>query len=123
MAETAFDFDLLVRGGFPLQRFDADEKIFAQDDHGGCMYVVRTGKVAITAGGAVLENVGPNGTFGELALIDGSARSASAVAREPTEVAVIDEKAFLYLVERNPTFALDLMRRLAKRLRRMNESL
>ena len=123
MAETAFDFDLLVRGGFPLKRFDADEKIFAQDDHGACMYVVRTGKVAITAGGAVLENVGPNGTFGEMALIDGSARSASAVAREPTEVAVIDEKAFLYLVERNPTFALDLMRRLAKRLRRMNESL
>jgi len=42
---------------------------------------------------------------------------------EPAEVAVIDEKAFLYLVEKNPAFALDLLRRLAKRLRRMNESL
>jgi CRP-like cAMP-binding protein len=50
-------------------------------------------------------------------------RSATAVAREPTEVAVIDEKAFLYMVEKNPAFALDLMRRLARRLRRMNESL
>jgi CRP-like cAMP-binding protein len=123
MAETAFDFDLLVRGGFPLQRFAADQKIFTQDDHGACMYVVRSGKVGISAGGAVLETVGPNGTFGEMALIDRAPRSATAVAREPTEVAVIDEKAFLYLVQKNPAFALDLMRRLAKRLRRMNESL
>jgi len=123
MAETAFDFDLLVRGGFPLRCFAADEKIFVQDDEGACMYVVRSGKVGIVAAGAILETVGPNGTFGELALIDGSTRSATAIAREPTEAAVIDEKAFLYLVEKNPAFALDLLRRLARRLRRMNESL
>jgi len=123
MAETKFDFDLLARGGFPLQRFEADTRIFTQDDEGACMYVVRSGRVAIMAGGAVMETVDPDGTFGEMALIDGSPRSASAIAREPTEVAVIDEKAFLYLVEKNPGFALDLLRRLAHRLRRMNESL
>jgi CRP/FNR family transcriptional regulator, cyclic AMP receptor protein len=123
MAETAFDFDLLIRGGFPLKRFAAHEKIFLQDDVGACMYVVRSGKVAIMAAGAILENVGPNGTFGEMALIDGSPRSATAIAREETEVAVIDEKAFLYLVQKNPAFALDLLRRLSARLRRMTESL
>jgi CRP/FNR family cyclic AMP-dependent transcriptional regulator len=123
MPEPAFDFDLLARGGFPLRRFAANEKIFVQDDDGQCMYVVRSGKVGITAGGVVLETVGPNGTFGEMALIDGSARSATAIAREPTEVAEINERAFLYLVEKNPAFALDVMRRLAARLRRMNESL
>ena len=123
MAETTFDFDLLVRGGFPLKHFAEGEKIFVQDDEGACMYVVRSGKVGITAGGAVLETVGAGGTFGEMALIDGSPRSATAVAREPTEVAVIDEKAFLYLVEKNPAFGLDLLRRLSKRLRRMTESL
>jgi CRP-like cAMP-binding protein len=123
MAETAFDFEALVGGGFPLQRFAPDERIFTQDDEGAAMYVVRSGKVAIMSGGAVLESIGPNGIFGEMALIDGSPRSATAIAREPTEVAVIDEPAFLYLVERNPGFALDLLRRLATRLRRMNESL
>jgi CRP-like cAMP-binding protein len=123
MAQRLFDFDLLARGGFPLQRIEANAKIFVQDDPGGCMYVVRSGKVGILAGGTVLENIGPNGTFGEMALIDGAPRSATAVAREPTEVAVIDEKAFLYLVERNPTFALDLLRRLASRLRRTTENL
>ncbi len=87
------------------------------------MYVVRSGKVAIMSAGAVLEVIGPNGTFGEMALIEGSPRSATAIAREPTEVAVIDERAFLYLVQRNPAFALDLLRRLSERLRRMTESL
>jgi CRP-like cAMP-binding protein len=70
-----------------------------------------------------LETVEPNGVFGEMALIDGSPRSATAVAREPTELAVIDERAFLYLVEKHPRFALDLMRGLARRLRRTTENL
>ena len=87
------------------------------------MYVVRSGEVAVLSAGAVLETIGPNGTFGEMALIDGAPRSATAVAREPTEVAVIDEKAFLYLVQKDPAFALDLLRRLTARLRRTTESL
>ena len=85
MAQAPFDFDLLARGGFPLQRFEANTTIFVQDDAGTCMYVVRSGKVGIMAGGTVLENIGPNGTFGEMALIDGGVRSATAVAREPTD--------------------------------------
>ena len=123
MAAKGFDFDLLASGGFPLQSFAANAKIFVQDDPGTCMYVVRSGRVGILSGGAVLENIGPNGTFGEMALIDGAPRSATAIAREPTEVAVIDEKAFLYLVEKNPAFALDLLRRLTARLRRTTENL
>ncbi len=87
------------------------------------MYVVRSGRVNIVASGTILENVGPNGIFGEMSLLDGSPRSATAVAQEPTEVAVIDERAFLYMVEQNPRLALQLLRRLAERLRRMNQSL
>lgn len=87
------------------------------------MYVVRSGRVNIVASGTILENIGPNGIFGELALLDGSPRSATAVALEPTEVAVIDERAFVYMVEQDPKIALQLLRRLAERLRRMNQSL
>lgn len=122
MTETAFNFDLLAQGGIPLQRFEPDQKIFIQGDDGTCMYVVRSGKVAIMSAGAVLENVGAGETFGEIALIDGSPRSATAIAREPTEVGVIDEKAFLYLVQKDPSFALDIMRRLGRRLRFMTEN-
>jgi CRP-like cAMP-binding protein len=123
MTETNFDFEHLAKGRFPLQTFKAGEKIFVQDDEGSHMYVVRSGRVNLVASGTILENVGPNGTFGEMALLDGSPRSATAVALEPTEVAVIDEHAFLCMVEQNPRLALQLMRRLAQRLRRMNQSL
>jgi len=123
MTETNFDFEHLAQGRFPLQTFKAGEKIFVQDDEGSHMYVVRSGRVNLVASGTILENVGPNGTFGEMALLDGAPRSATAVALELTEVAVIDEHAFLYMVEQNPRLALQLMRRLAQRLRRMNQSL
>jgi CRP/FNR family cyclic AMP-dependent transcriptional regulator len=123
MTEAWLDFSLLTGAGFPLQRFAAGDRIFVQDDEGDCMYVVRSGKVSITTYGTVLESVGPNGIFGEMALIDGSPRSATAVAAEPTEVAPIDRAAFAHLVRQNPDFALQVLRLLAARLRQMNASL
>ena len=72
MAQPPFDFELLARGGFPLQRFETNAKIFVLDDPGECMYVVRSGKVGILAGAPCSRNIGPNGTFGEMALIDGA---------------------------------------------------
>lgn len=123
MARDGFDFEGLVRAGYPLQRFEPGERIFTAGDEGNAMYAVRSGSVSIMSAGEVLETVRPGETFGELTLIDGSPRGATAVAREETELAVIDERAFNYLVERNPAFALDLLRRLSRRLRRMNENL
>ncbi len=123
MSDVSFDFEKLEGDGFPLRRLDEGERLFVKDDDGACMYVVRSGKVQIMSGGAVLENVGPNGLFGEMALIDGSPRSATAIAREPTDVLEISEDTFLTMVQQQPAFALHVMRRLADRLRRMNESL
>ena len=82
------------------------------------MYVVRSGEGIISAG-TVLEVVGPGETFGELSLVDGEPRGVTAIARTATEVAVIDERAFRYLVTRDPGFALDLSRCLSHRLRQM----
>jgi CRP/FNR family transcriptional regulator, cyclic AMP receptor protein len=123
MTEAWLDFSLLTRAGFPLRSYAAGEKIFVQDDEGSAMYVVRSGRVSIMTYGTVLESVGPNGMFGEMALIDGSPRSATAVAAEPTEVAPIDRKAFAHLVRQDPDFALRVMRLLAVRIRQMNASL
>ena len=115
---------LAVTRGAPAQRYEAGDKIFVQDDEGGSMYVVRSGRVNImTRTALVLESVGANGMFGEMALIDGSPRSATAVASEPTEVAPINRAAFAHLVRQDPEFALRVMRILANRIRQMNASL
>jgi len=123
MTEAWLDFSLLTRAGFPLERYAAGEKIFVENDEGGVMYVVRTGRVNIRSYGTVLESVGPNGIFGEMALIDGSPRSATAIASEACEIAPIDKAAFAYLVRQDPEFALRVMRLLAQRIRQMNANL
>lgn len=123
MPEATFDFSLLARDGIPLQRFEAGERIFVKDEDGDAMYVVRSGRVRIMSFGTLLDVVGAGGIFGEMALIDGEPRSATAIADEATEVAVLDRPTFLRHVGANPKFAIEVMQLMANRLRRMNESL
>ena len=124
MDENApFDFSLLSQGNIPLRSVAADERIFLAGETGTEMFIVRSGRVSIKAGGMVLENVGPGGLFGEMSLIDGSPRSATAIALEPGEIAVVGRSGFLSLVQQSPQFALTVMQLMAKRIRRTTESL
>jgi CRP-like cAMP-binding protein len=59
--------------------------------------------------------------FGEMAVIDNSPRSASAVAAEDSQLIVLDEAKFLYLLRHQPHFALIVMQRLCDMLRRTTE--
>ena len=118
--DEPFDFSALADENVSVQHFDAGEKIFLEDQPATAMYVVRSGRVDIITYGTILENVGPGGLFGELSLIDEGARSAAAIAIEPTEVMAIDKATFARIIAKNPAFALQVMRLLAKRIRRMN---
>lgn len=120
MNNAWFDFDVLEEGGFKLRTFAPEEKIFLAGDPGAEMFVVKSGRVHIIAGGVVVEHIEAHGIFGEMALIDGSPRSATAKAAEQTHVAPIDRETFVYLVQKNPEFALDVMQLLTKRIRQMN---
>ena len=101
-----------------LKRFAAGQTIFETGQAPDFMYVVKTGKVDLFKDGRLLETVGPDGFFGELALVDNSTRSATAKAQSDCELAPINEKQFLFMVGETPFFALDIMRGLAVRLRR-----
>jgi CRP/FNR family cyclic AMP-dependent transcriptional regulator len=57
-----------------------------------------------------------------MAIVDGSPRSATAVAVTDTKLAVIDRHRFLFLVQETPMFALQVMSSLAERLRAANSS-
>ena len=78
-----------------LELHRAGETIFRTGDPGGRAYVVRTGSVEIyvktpTGEKIVLETVGAGDFFGELSLLDGGSRSATAVTMEDVEVLVVD---------------------------------
>jgi CRP-like cAMP-binding protein len=120
MPTAAIDFQLLANAGFPLATFAAGDVVFAEGDKGDKMYVVRSGEIEIERNGKVIETLPPGGIFGEMALIDGSPRAATARAKTDCEVAPISEKSFLFLVHETPFFAVSVMRALAERLRRSN---
>jgi CRP/FNR family cyclic AMP-dependent transcriptional regulator len=121
MTIAAIDFQMLANAGYPTVRFAAGDVIFAAGDKGDAMYVVRSGEVVIEHQGRVRETLGGGGIFGEMALIDGSPRSATVRAKTGCEVVPINEKTFLFLVHETPYFAIAVLRTLAGRLRHMNE--
>jgi CRP/FNR family cyclic AMP-dependent transcriptional regulator len=99
------------------------EAIFRTYDLGAEMYVVLEGEVEITIGSSVVETLGPGEPFGEMALIDQAPRVATAIAKTPCKLAVITEKRFLFMVQTTPHFALQIMKVMADRLRKMNARL
>jgi CRP/FNR family transcriptional regulator, cyclic AMP receptor protein len=105
------------RASDPTVSFAAGEVIFSEGDLGDAMYGVLDGTVELRHGDQVLERLGEQGAFGELALIDNSPRNLTAIAVEDTTLAVIDRRHFLYLVHETPMFALHIMSTLADRLR------
>jgi len=105
------------------RRFARDEVVFHRDDPAGHLYVIATGSVkvsipdeegheivvAIERGGAV---------FGELALFDDAPRSATVTALDETQVVTIARDDFLRVIERSPRATREILRLLARTVRR-----
>jgi CRP/FNR family transcriptional regulator, cyclic AMP receptor protein len=104
------------------KHFRAGERIFGEGEPGDFMYGVIEGQVDILKDGKVVDTVGPGGIFGEMALIDHTARSATAVAKTDCKAAQIPEKRFYFLVQQTPNFALHLLRLLTDRLRHHSQA-
>ena len=94
------------------------EAIFERGQPGDRMYVVAEGEVEIVVEGRTVDVLGREAIFGEMALIAREPRSATVLARTDCRLIEIAESRFLQLVHQTPTFALEVMRVLAKRLRR-----
>jgi CRP-like cAMP-binding protein len=87
------------------------------------MYVLLEGTVDIVVGGTVIESAEGGTVLGEMAIIDGAPRSATAIARTPCRLASVTAAQFDLLVQEKPELARFVMRVLSGRLRRMNQRL
>jgi len=107
--------------------FPADAVVFEEGDPGSRMYVIRSGEVRIVkrVGNReiALARLGPGEAFGEMALLEGQPRSATAVVAAEARLLEIDEAAFADLVRNNGEIALRLLRRLSARLREANRQI
>lgn len=101
--------------------YPAGAVLFQEGDPGSRMYVLRSGRVKIAkrVGGAdvTLAILGAGEFFGEMALLEGLPRSATAVVLEDSRLIEVDETTFDSLVRRSTEFSMRLLRRLSARLR------
>ena len=109
-----------------IKAYGKSEIIFEENSIGNEMYIVSSGRVKLytqpkTGRRTVLAILKPGEHFGEMALVDGSPRSATAVAhKDNTKLVVLDKAKFLYLVQQQPEFAFAMMETLSKRIREAN---
>ena len=104
------------------------ESLFEAGDTGDAMYLIETGRIRIhlvdTSGHDVtLAELAGGDFFGEMALLDGKSRSASATVIEPARLAILSRDDFLSFVRRNPDVALKMLSAITNRLRETDELL
>ena len=108
----------VARGAEFLQR-PAGSEIFKKGDPGESFFVVLAGEVRMMGeGGQLVGTVATGGFFGELALLTGEPRMATAVTGSACELAVVGREDFRSVVMANPAVALEMSRILGQRLSR-----
>jgi CRP-like cAMP-binding protein len=110
------------------RRFRRNEVIFHEGDPGDSLHVVVEGRVKITRESAegdeaIVVILAPGDSFGELVLLDGAPRSATATAMEATETLTMPRSAFVGLVEGGSPFRARLLTGIAQRIRRLTDQL
>ena len=105
--------------------FTDGEYLFREGESGEYAYIVNSGKIEITKisanGEDVLVTLEPPSLFGEMALIDGSPRSASARAKGDTIITEVTSAAFDQYIKKNPEAAVRIMKGISENLRTANQ--
>ncbi len=110
------------------ERIPAATTLFRENDPGGVLYIISRGQVELSVIGedgkkVVVDVLEPGEFFGEVSLLDGGGRTATAMAREDIEVFRLEREPFLNLLRRRPEVALDVLAAFARRFRKTDELL
>jgi CRP-like cAMP-binding protein len=102
--------------------YDKDEPILLEEDSGTALFVIISGKVKVSRSSddgkeVILTILGESDFFGEMAILDGLARSANVIAIEKSDVFTIRRNDFLNLLEEHSEVTITLLQELTTRLR------
>ena len=116
-AEADESFLQRLAGEFMERTFSAGETIAEEGEAGRTFVVIERGEVTVTVHGEQVGRLGPGDSFGEMALIDKSARSATVKADTEVHGYQLPVWSFRPLVESHPEMAWALLEALAERVR------
>jgi uncharacterized membrane protein len=108
--------------------FKQGETVFHYGDPGGEIFILRNGRVELfvesTEGEKIVLAENEQGdVIGELSFLDGGPRTATAVAREDTQMLVLDRVRLLDFIDKHPHAAMDVLTVIGRRLRATDELL
>ena len=110
------DLERLSRS-FKERTFDAGSTVVGEGKTGAGFFVIENGEATVSTHGAERRKLGPGDYFGEIALIDEGARSATVTADSELRCYGLTSWEFRPLVESNASMAWKLLETMAKRLR------
>ena len=110
------------------RKYPKNSMVILEEEFGDIIFIILTGTVKITRVNdegkeVILALLGTGEIFGEMAILDGEARSANALAQEDCELLAIQKSEFLNLLRRNFKISFALMCELAKRLRKSDQQI
>ena len=116
----------LIAGHVRKHRFRGETTVLHCEHPGGALYVILSGRVKVhnvTLEGkeVFIAALAAGDLFGELSLLDGRGRSADVTTLESTEVLVLTREAMLECIHQSPQIAINLLAKLAGRIRLANE--
>ena len=118
---------LSLRANMDSVKIAKGSVLFAEGDEGDHLYVIVEGKLKLgTSSGDGRENLlsilGPGEMFGELSLFDPGPRTSTATAVTDAKLLSLGQEKLIPWLATNPNVSLQLLARLAQRLRRTNEA-
>ncbi len=121
------DLETLASSG-RLLSLKQGETLFRKGDEGTALYIVKHGNIKIVlpskVGDEIIVTIFSDGDyFGEMALLDGEARSADAIAIDESEVFILKRNKFLEFLKSNVNAIKSILSLLSKRLRMTDELL
>jgi CRP-like cAMP-binding protein len=120
--------DLTRLGRAVVERnYKKGETIVKEGEQAVAFFIVTKGKVEVSAGGGAkrqkLNELGPGGVFGEMALLDGGPRAATVKALDDVECLVLSRWDFVAELRTNPQVAVGMLPIISKRLREVEAKL
>ncbi len=106
-----------LAGEFIERHFDEGVAIATEGVDGLNFFIVASGEASVTVQGNAVATLGPGSSFGEVALVDKSARSATVTATSPMVAYALPVWSFRPFVEQRPELAWKLLQTLADMLR------
>jgi CRP-like cAMP-binding protein len=97
----------------------AERELMHEGEPGREFYLILDGQVRIDRGGRQVNVLGPGDFFGEIALVDGGLRSATATTATPARLLVLGRREFYSLIDEYPAVRTSVLEALAHRVRNL----